>query len=52
MKFIYVISLLLGAALANQLIQFELDDEVKTVLEQSVVSHLAEHIAAINKHAM
>lgn len=56
MKFIYIVSLLVCATLADQLIQFELDDEVKTVLEESVVTHfveLAEQVAALhNKHAM
>lgn len=56
MKFIYIVCLLVCAALADQLIQFELDDEVKTVLEESVVTHfveLAEKLAALhNKHAM
>lgn len=56
MKFIYIVSLLVCATLADQLIQFELDDEVKTVLEESVVTHfveLAEQVADLhNKHAM
>lgn len=54
MKFIYIVPLLVCAALANQLIQFELDDEAKNVLEESVVTHLVElaERLAYNKHAM